>query len=110
MKNPSKGKYYIVEEVGSGLRKSYPLHEVKPGTRVKLLEYAPKGSVDVVDVQLPNKSIASVYSFQLMKNDPWTRNPRRKYHRNPTSKFNFKKLIPIGIIGILAYLIIKNNK
>jgi len=59
------GRWYKVKAVGVGNRKSLPLNEVRPGTRVKLLESAPKGSLDVVDVQLKSGKIRSVYSFQL---------------------------------------------
>jgi len=58
-------KFYHVRVIPEGLRKSYPLREVKSGTLVQAMESAPKGSLDVVDVRLTNGKVKSVYSFQL---------------------------------------------
>jgi len=60
-----KDRYYKVKPVPPGLRKSYPLREVKAGTLVKTLESAPQGSLDVIDVRIPSGRTKSVYSFQL---------------------------------------------
>lgn len=61
----AKGRYYTVRAVPAMLKKSYPMHEVKPGTRVKALESAPVGSLDVIDVMTKSGKTKSVYSFQL---------------------------------------------
>lgn len=61
----AKNRKYKVSPVPSGLRKSYPLHEVKPNTIVTAVESAPNGSLDVVDVRTSSGKIKSVYSFQL---------------------------------------------
>jgi len=60
-----EGRTYKVKCIGKGLKKSYPLSEVKCGTRVKALESAPKGSLDVIDVRTKSGRVKSVYSFQL---------------------------------------------
>jgi hypothetical protein len=60
-----KGRFYRVGVIGSGLRRSYPLKEVRPGTVVQSLETAPQGSLDVVDVLVSTGRVKSVYSFQL---------------------------------------------
>lgn len=62
-----KNYHYIVEPIAKVYKKSYPLHEVKPGTKVTCLENAPQGSLDVIDVLLPNGKLKNVYSFQLVK-------------------------------------------
>lgn len=64
-----EGSFYVVTPVAPGLRTSYPLKEVPPGTIVKALEDAPQGSLDVIDVLHPNGNVLSVYSFQLMKKE-----------------------------------------
>jgi len=61
----AKNRRYRVRPVGSGLKKSYPLHEVRPNTIVTALEDAPNGSLDVVDVRTSTGRTKSVYSFQL---------------------------------------------
>jgi len=58
-------RFYRVRKIGEGLRRSYPLKEVEPGTVVQAIETAPKGSLDVIDVRLPSGRVKSVYSFQL---------------------------------------------
>lgn len=60
-----KGRCYIVKKVSSGLRDTYALSEVRAGTKVRALEDAPKGSLDVIDVETPSGKIKNVYSFQL---------------------------------------------
>jgi len=60
-------RFYHVRVIPEGLRKSYPLREVKFGTLVQALESAPQGSLDVVDVRTMNGRVKSVYSFQLTK-------------------------------------------
>ncbi len=62
-----KGRYYRVHAIGVGLGRSYPLREVKSGTVVQSLESAPQGSLDVIDVLLPNGKVKNVYSFQLQR-------------------------------------------
>ena len=62
-----KGRWYKVDAVPSGLRSSYPLKEVKPGTVVKCIEGAPKGTLDVIDVETKGGQVKNVYSFQLDK-------------------------------------------
>ncbi len=62
-----RNRFYHVRVIGAGLRKSYPLREVKFGTLVQAIESAPHGSLDVVDVRLTNGRVKSVYSFQLDK-------------------------------------------
>lgn len=62
-----RNRFYHVRVIGEGLRKSYPLREVRFGTLVQALESSPKGSLDVVDVRLTNGKVKSVYSFQLEK-------------------------------------------
>jgi hypothetical protein len=62
-----KIRFYHVRVIGQGLRKSYPLREVKFGTLVQAVESAPRGSQDVVDVRLTSGRVKSVYSFQLEK-------------------------------------------
>lgn len=64
---PIKGRYYKVESVPSGLKSYHPLSEVRGGTIVKCIEGAPKGSLDVIDVQMKNGEVRNVYSFQLEK-------------------------------------------
>ena len=53
-------RFYRVRKIGEGLRKSYPLKEVKPGTIVQAIESAPKGSLDVVDVRISSGRTKSV--------------------------------------------------
>ncbi len=62
-----KNRCYRVQSIGSGYKDSYPLRDVKPGTVVKAMEYAPQGSLDVVDVKLKTGQTENVYSFQLEK-------------------------------------------
>jgi len=62
-----RNRFYRVKVKPSMLIRSYPLQEVRSGTIVKALEGAPKGSLDVVDVQLSSGKVKSVYSFQLDK-------------------------------------------
>jgi len=61
----AKNRKYRVSAVPIGLRKSYPLSEVKPNTIVTALEAAPSGSLDVIDVRTKNGKVKNVYSFQL---------------------------------------------
>jgi len=61
-----KGRFYSVTAVPKGLKRSYPLSEVRHGMIVRALENSPKGSLDVVDVRLlKSGKLKSVYSFQL---------------------------------------------
>ena len=62
-----KNRCYRVQAIGSGYGSSYPLRDVTPGTVVKAMEYAPQGSLDVIDVKRKTGQIENVYSFQLKK-------------------------------------------
>jgi hypothetical protein len=62
--NPVPNRFYKVSAVAPGLKQSYPLNEVKPGTKVKALEYG--HGLDVIDVRMPDGSVKNVYAFQLI--------------------------------------------
>lgn len=61
-----EGQRVIVKPTSPGVRKSYPAANwlTKP-TVVTLLEHSPKGTLDVIDVQLADGTEESVYSFNI---------------------------------------------
>ncbi len=62
----AKGQRVVVKPTSEEVQKEYPVTNwLKEPTTVSLLEECPKGSVDVVGVQLAGGTRKSVYGFNI---------------------------------------------